>query len=70
MFWQALFPRSSESWALSPLIELVNDLGETDKEWAIDFGIDAMRSASWAFANVLADLPAEKQEELVAGRTW
>ncbi len=56
----------AEMGEVSPLIALVNDLAEADEQWAIDFSMDAMRDASWAFANVLAREPVASQDKLIA----
>lgn len=58
----------AEMGEVSPLIALVNDLAEADEQWAIDFSMDAMRDASWAFANVLAREPVASQDKLITGQ--
>ncbi len=58
----------AEMGELSPLIALVSYLAESDEQWTIDFGVDAMRRASWAFANLLAPLSADDQDVLIANQ--
>lgn len=57
----------TEIGELSPLIHLVEDVGEADEEKLVDLVMDVARDFAWLFANelvILRDLPAYQQKLL------
>lgn len=57
----------TEIGELSPLIHLVEEVGEADEEKLVNFFMDGARDFAWLLANelvILRDLPAEQQKLL------